>query len=491
MPRDDDFASLMESVTSDSSKRAARRLRRGEVTEGTVVQITADSVFVDVGGTSEARLDRAEVVDRSGALTVKIGDRVRATVTDARPGSLTLALSIGRDAPWTPAPWRRRGGRLHRRGHRAAGRQGRARGRDRGRPGLLPRLAGGPRVRRGSDRPGRADRAGAGGRGPRRGALRGGVAGAELEARRQDQQREILERLVPGAEVEGTVHSTNRHGAVIDLGGIEGFVHVSELAHHRIGSVEEAVSVGDPVRARVLAVEESPKGVRVRLSVKALVDAPPRPAAPAPDEVLTGVVTRHSTFGIFVETPTGEGLVPARDLGLAPGADHRRAYPVGREVQVVVTHRDAQSGRLRFSVSGVADVEERRNYREFAAAGRPATRTSGAMGSLGELLRAKLDLPAPAAEPLPAAEPPRAPPVGPAPRGARRPRGEAAPEGVAPGRARSTRGPACRRRHGCPVVGASPAPQRCRFSILVQESRSVTIRLNTRRPGALSGSTQK
>ena len=48
MARDDDFASLMESVTSDSSKRAARRLRRGEVTEGTVVQITADSVFVDV-----------------------------------------------------------------------------------------------------------------------------------------------------------------------------------------------------------------------------------------------------------------------------------------------------------------------------------------------------------------------------------------------------------------------------------------------------------
>jgi len=416
MPRDDDFASLMESVTSDSSKRAARRLRRGEVTEGTVVQITADSVFVDVGGTSEARLDRAEVVDRSGALTVKIGDRVRATVTDARPGSLTLALSIGRD------------------GTVDAGALEAARVAGSTVEGIVRQaVKGGLEVEIGDVRafcPASqvdlayvADLTALVGQTVQvrvvevRDGGRSVVVSrrAELEARRQDQQREILERLVPGAEVEGTVHSTNRHGAVIDLGGIEGFVHVSELAHHRIGSVEEAVSVGDPVRARVLAVEESPKGVRVRLSVKALVDAPPRPAAPAPDEVLTGVVTRHSTFGIFVETPTGEGLVPARDLGLAPGADHRRAYPVGREVQVVVTHRDAQSGRLRFSVSGVADVEERRNYREFAAAGRPAPRTSGAMGSLGELLRAKLDLPAPAAEPLPAAEPPRAPPVGPAP----------------------------------------------------------------------------
>ncbi len=419
MARDDDFASLMESVTSDSSKRASRRLRRGEVTEGTVVQISADSVFVDVGGTSEARLDRAELLDKAGELTVKLGDRVRATVTDGRPGSLTLALSIGRDGAVDV-------GALE--AARVAGSTVEA--------VVRQAVKGGLEVEIGDIRAfcpaSQVDLGYVADLGVLVGQtvqvrvveVRDGGRSvvvsrrAELEARRQDQQRELVERLVPGAEVDGTVHSTNRHGAVIDLGGIEGFVHVSELAHHRIGSAEEVVSVGDPVRARVLAVEQSPKGVRVRLSVKALQDAPPRPAAPAPDEVLKGVVSRHSTFGVFVQTPGGEGLVPARDLGLAPGADHRRAYPVGREVAVVVTHREQQSGKLRFSVSGVADVEERRNYREFAAAGRPAPR-SGGMGSLGELLRAKLDLPLPAAEPPPEpAAPPVAgpPPPAPAPR---------------------------------------------------------------------------
>jgi small subunit ribosomal protein S1 len=406
MPHDDDFASLMQSVTSDSSRRAARRLRRGEVAEGTVVQITADSVFVDVGGTSEARIDRAEVVDRAGTLTVKVGDRVRGTITDGRPGSLRLALALGRDGTVDV-------GALE--AARAAGStvEGTVRAAVKGgleiEIGEVRAFCPASQVDLGYV----ADLSGLVGQTIQvrvvevRDGGRSVVVSrrAELEARRQDQQRELLERLVPGAEVDGTVHSTNRHGAVVDLGGIEGFVHVSELAHHRLGSVDEAVSVGDAVRARVLAVEESPKGVRVKLSVKALLTAPARPAAPAPDEVLKGVVSRHSNFGVFVQSPSGEGLVPARDLGLAPGADHRRAYPVGREVEVVVTHRDPQSGKLRFSVSGVADVQERRNYREFAAAGRPATRTN-AMGSLGDLLRAKLDLPPAAATADPVAPPP-------------------------------------------------------------------------------------
>lgn len=415
MPRDDDFASLMESATSDSSRRAARRLRRGEMTEGTIVEITSDSVFVDVGATSEARLDRTEILDRAGEPTVEVGDRIRATVTDARPGSLTLALTIGRD------------------GTVDAGALEAARIAGSPVEGIVRQvLKGGLEIEIGEvkafcpasqvDLGYVADLATFLGQTVQVRVVEVREGGrsvvvsrrAELEARRQLQQQAILERLVPGAEVDGTVHSTNRHGAVIDLGGVEGFVHVSELAHHRIATVEEAVSVGDSVRAKVLAVEESSKGVRVRLSIKALVDAPARAAAPAPDEVLKGAVSRHSNFGVFVTTPGGEGLVPVRDLGLAPGADHRRAYPVGREVEVVVTHRDPQNGRLRFSVSGVADVEERRNYREFAAAGRP-TGSSSAMGSLGDLLRAKLDLsaaPAPSAasraEAPPQAEAPRA-----------------------------------------------------------------------------------
>jgi small subunit ribosomal protein S1 len=214
---------------------------------------------------------------------------------------------------------------------------------------------------------------------------------AELEARRADEARDVLERLVPGAEVDGTVHSITRHGAVIDLGGVEGFGHISELAHRRIARVEDAVELGAAVRVQVLGVEESPKGLRVKLSMKALAAAPVGPPPPRADEVLVGTVAKHLNGGVIIETPSGDGLVPSRDLGLPPGADHRRAFPVGREVQVVVTSRDG-SGKLRFSVTGVAAVEERRNYREFTAAGKEKGE-GGGLGSLGDIMRQKLGLP--------------------------------------------------------------------------------------------------
>jgi len=382
----------MEGLTSDSSKRAARRLRRGEVVEGTVVQISADSVFIDVGGTSEARVDRGELVDRSGALATKIGDKIRGTVVDARPESLTVAIALGRE------------GAVDVGALQAA--------RDAGSVvlGVVKQaVKAGLEVEVGGVRAFCPASQVEIGRAPdlevyvgqtfefRVLEVRDGGKSvivsrrAELEARREEAARDVLERLVPGAEVDGTVHSITRYGAVIDLGGVEGFVHISEIAHRHVAKVEDAVEVGAAVRVQVLGIEESPKGVRVKLSMKALMDAPRNAVAPNADEVLAGKVVRHTNGGVIVETPSGEGIVPARDLGLPPGADHRRAFPVDREVQVVVTSRDG-SGKLRFSVSGVAAVEERRNYREFAAAGKARAASSG-LGNLGDIMREKLGLP--------------------------------------------------------------------------------------------------
>jgi hypothetical protein len=90
-----------------------------------------------------------------------------------------------------------------------------------------------------------------------------------------------------------------------------------------------------------------------------------------------------------VETSAGEGLVPVRELALTPGADHRRAYPVGREFNVVLLSRDSGSGKLRFSATGVSAVEERKNYREFSARG-PSQASGATLGSLGDVLRGKL-----------------------------------------------------------------------------------------------------
>src|SRR5262245_17793040 len=84
MKKMDDFASMMEESLATGTSRAKRRLKAGELVEGTIIQISADSVFVDVGTPADARVPTAELSDAQGKLRVRIGDRVSLVVVDAR-----------------------------------------------------------------------------------------------------------------------------------------------------------------------------------------------------------------------------------------------------------------------------------------------------------------------------------------------------------------------------------------------------------------------
>ena len=206
--------------------------------------------------------------------------------------------------------------------------------------------------------------------------------------------------MVAGAELDGTVTAFNRHGAVVDLDGVEGFVHLSELAWRRVERAEDAVQLGERVRVRVLSVDDSERGPRVRLSLRAL-QAPDPAATPAPEEVLRAKVVACVGGGITVTTPKGDGFVRLAELGLPPGADHRRAFPPGKELDVVLVTN--AGGRLRFSATQVARVEERKNFRDYSS-GASTPQTS--FGHLGDLLRERLGLPPAEPEPAPAPVPP-------------------------------------------------------------------------------------
>lgn len=181
--------------------------------------------------------------------------------------------------------------------------------------------------------------------------------------------------------------SVTKHGAVVDIQGVSGFVHVSELADHRVDRVEDVVQPGAKVTVRVLGVEPSERGERIRLSMRQTSGAAPK-AVPQADEVLVATVARAVGGGLVVKTAKGEGFVPVRELELAPGADFRRAFPVGKELKVVMVSHDADSGRMSFSVKGVASVEERANFRSFGASPQGES-TGSAFGSLGDLLKEK------------------------------------------------------------------------------------------------------
>jgi len=386
MTDDSSFARLMESAGAAATGRATRKLRAGEMVEANVIQIAQDSIFVDVGTPSDGRIARAEFEDKNGTLRVKVGDRVRATVVDPRPDGPVLAVSFGHGSQLDVASLEM----LRTSGAPVEGEVAKV-------------IKGGLEVTLGPARafcPASqfelshvADFAPFVGQkfdfkviDVRDGGRSVVVSRrALLEDRRREAMAGAKERLVVGSDVECTVQQLTKHGAVVDLDGIEGFIHLSELAAHRVERAEDVLRQGERVTARILLVEDSPKGLKLRLSLRALAaaaaPAPGAGAAPA-EEVLKGVVTRSAQHGVFVQTSLGEGLIPLRELGLPPGADHRRACPPGKEFNVVVVSR--AGGKLAFSVTQVARVEERKNYREFAGTGGSAGSGAGSGGSGGQ-----------------------------------------------------------------------------------------------------------
>jgi ribosomal protein S1 len=214
-------------------------------------------------------------------------------------------------------------------------------------------------------------------------------------------------RLTKGEVIDAAVMGIAEEFVFVDVGmATDGRVPRGELMDVD-GKMK--VAVGD--RIRVSVVEPRFEGSLL----KALGQSAPPGEQPRANEVLSGRVTRVEKFGVFVSTAKGDGLIPLRELPLPPGSDHRKLFPVGKEFPVVVLDANAQ-GKLRFSATSVARVEEEQNFRDFAngtATATPEEPTATAkteapkkakppevrgFGSLGDLMRAKLGggMPSPA-----------------------------------------------------------------------------------------------
>jgi len=390
------------------AQRKTARLEAGQQVEGTVLAISGGLVIVDIGSSADASLDLTEFNDRA----IKVGDRVRATVATPRAEGPLLTLSLGRGGTSvnTATLELALSGGTPVSGTVSASNKG----------GFTVDIAGtrafcpisqidlsyvrDPEVYVGQTLDFQVMEIKEGGRNivvSRR---------KLLQDERRQAESELMSNLAPGAIVSGTIKSTVRSGAIVDLGGIEAFIPISELARARVELAEDVVSIGETVQAQVLSVEQNDKGLSIRLSLKAL-SAPIAERQVEKDEILVGKVIKHVPAGVIVSTEKGEGLVPTRELSLPPGADHRRTYALDTELRVVVVSRDPTSGKLRFSVGRVAEVEERNNFREF---GKPDnSKPSGSMGSLGELMSKKFPKLAAQAKAQAVPEPPASPPAAP------------------------------------------------------------------------------
>jgi small subunit ribosomal protein S1 len=161
-------------------------------------------------------------------------------------------------------------------------------------------------------------------------------------------------RIVPGAELTGTVKTITPFGAFVDLGGIDGLLHVSEMSRRRVSDPKELVQVGQQVAVKVIKVEND--GKRISLSMK---DQEPDPWSDVDDRhpagtQFTGRIVRSTDFGLFVEVEPGlDGLVHFSQLPLGVKQGDP-TVAIGSTVSGWVREVDASKKRLSLSLREVA-----------------------------------------------------------------------------------------------------------------------------------------
>jgi len=164
----------------------------------------------------------------------------------------------------------------------------------------------------------------------------------------EGQRKELFRSLVEGQVVEGTVTNVTDFGVFVDLGGVEGLIHVSELSWGRVRHPSDILKVNQKVRTLVLQVSE--ENVRVALSLKRLCENPWENIVEKyrPGDVLPATITAIMGFGVFARLSEGvEGLIHISSMNLPSGRkDIEKIFKPGDPVQVRVLHIDAGRRRM-------------------------------------------------------------------------------------------------------------------------------------------------
>ncbi len=179
-----------------------------------------------------------------------------------------------------------------------------------------------------------------------------------LEEEHARKKEETLNNLQVGEILEGTVQRLTDFGAFVDIGGVDGLVHVSELAWHRVEHPSDVLSEGDRVKVKVLKVDR--ENERISLSIKETQPGPWDQVADhiQPGDIVTGTVKRLVSFGAFVEVYPGvEGLVHISQISRRHIATPSEVLEEGQEVRVKVLDIKPEQKRVSLSIKE-ADQEE-------------------------------------------------------------------------------------------------------------------------------------
>ena len=330
-------------------EESLRTVKPGGIVKGRVVGITSTHVLIDVGYKSEGQIPIHEFSDRQGNVQVNVGDDVDVFFDSSENEGGGIALSRLRAE--NLKIWEE----LEKAFNEGSGVQGHIVGKvkggfkvDVGVPAFLPGSHVDIRPNRNLDRfIGTTDRFAV----LKFNRPRGNVVvsrRALLEKERDTLKKEILKVLEEGVIIEGTVKNITGYGAFVDLGGIDGILHISDMSWGRISHPSEIVRVGDKLKVVVLKFDSEKE--RISLGMKQLTPDPWHTVAekyPVGSRV-QGKVISLMDYGAFVELESGiEGLVHISEMSWTRKVAHpSKILQVGQQVEVVVLNVDPGHRRI-------------------------------------------------------------------------------------------------------------------------------------------------
>ncbi|MDB4833426.1 30S ribosomal protein S1 [Acidimicrobiia bacterium] len=189
---------------------------------------------------------------------------------------------------------------------------------------------------------------------------------AHLEQEQSGERKSFLENLEVGNIKEGKISSIVNFGAFVDIGGMDGLVHVSELSWRHVENPNEVVKVGDTVTVKVLEIDNDKE--RISLSIKQVTEDPwsDFELQYKQDDIVDGEVTKVVPFGAFVTIGKGvEGLVHVSEISVDKVDSPELALAIGQKVKIKITELDIPKRRVNLSIKQAdpnwKDVAEKKN----------------------------------------------------------------------------------------------------------------------------------
>ncbi len=352
-PTTDDFASMLEAALETNS------MEEGSVVKGTVTAIEKDIVIVDVGLKTEGRIPMREFYTPGEADAVKVGDQVDIYLERIENALGDAVLS--RDKARREESWIKLA-KVHEAGAPVNG-------------AIVSRVKGGFTVDLGGVNaflPGsQVDIRPVRDIGPlmneeqpfmilKMDRPRGNIVvsrRAILEESRAEQRAELVANLAEGEEREGIVKNITDYGAFVDLGGIDGLLHVTDMSWRRISHPSQVLTVDQTVKVKIIRI--NPETQRISLGMKQLTEDPWM-AAVAKYPVgtrLTGTVSNIADYGAFVELEEGvEGLVHVSEMSWTKKNIHPgKIVSTSEEITVMVLEVDQEKRRISLGIKQTQD----------------------------------------------------------------------------------------------------------------------------------------